>query len=97
MKKQEALKMLKLFELGAVTLASAHLGFDIDSGEGMTEDQAERFYKFVKPLLVTAHNRVKESEEKKAELQSVYLNTAPADLLCYLLKEQFTLQPNQVK
>jgi hypothetical protein len=97
MDKQEAFKMLRLFELGAISMASAHLNFDIESDDGLTETQAEKFHKFVKPLLVKTYERVKGDEKKLAEFQSVYLSVAPADLLCYLLKEQFTSQLSQVK
>jgi hypothetical protein len=97
MDKQEALKMLRLFELGAISVVSAHLDFDIESDDGLTETQAEKFHKFVKPLLVRAYDRVKGDERKLDELQSVYSSVAPADLLCYLLKEQFTSQLSQVK
>ena len=97
MEKQEALTSLRMFELGVISLASAHLGFEIAPDGGLTESQAKKFHKFVKPLLVTAHNRVKGNEEKTAELQSVYLNTMPAELLVYLLKEQFIFESEKVK
>ena len=63
-----------------------NLGFDIDTDK-LTKTQAKKFYKFVTPLLESACKRLEGNQEKLDELEDVYANTMPPDLLAYLLKE----------
>ena len=68
-------------------MASAHLGFDL-TAEPLTLAQAKKFHKFVKPVLVKLHERIKDDDKKVAEFSSVYEGTTPSELLGYLLKEE---------
>lgn len=77
---------LEMFNAGAILTSSAHLGFDIE--EPMTQGQAEKFHKFVLPLISKQYNRVKGDEKKEEEMKNIYLNSSPVEFLKYLLKEE---------
>ena len=85
-KKEIAEMFVAMYNMGAITCASAHLGFDIDADK-LTKIQAKKFHKFVMPLLEGFCKRFEGNQEKMDELEDVYANTMPADLLAYLLKE----------
>ena len=86
-KKEIAEIMISVYNMGAISCASAHLGFDIDADK-LTKVQAKKFHKFVTPLLEKACKRLEGNEEKMNELEKVYTNTMPSELLAYLLKEE---------
>ncbi len=90
MEKQEALRALALYQVGAIHCASAHLGFDI-SADKLTKTQAKKFHKFITPLLAKVCKRMEGDENKLDELERVYTETMPSTLLCYLLEKEFTL------
>lgn len=89
MEKQEAIKALALYQVGAIHCASAHLGFDLYADK-LTKTQAKKFHKFITPLLSKVCQRLEGDEKEMEELVRVYQETMPPTLLCYLLKKEFT-------
>jgi hypothetical protein len=71
---------------GAILMVSLHLGFDIE--EPLTTAQANKFHRFVKPLLENLYEtKLKRDRKKLAEFQSFYDNSTPGELLEYLIKQ----------
>jgi glutaminase len=89
-----ALLTLSMFNAGAITVTSLHLGFDIEGP--LTESQASKFHEFVKPLLVKKYARIKEDKAKVAEFESLYSSTMPDELLTYLLKDELSLLKEEI-
>jgi len=88
MKFEHAQALSDVFLFGAVTVTSAHLGFDLLSPEGLTKRQAKQFHSFILPLIKNTYRRKKDDEAKVKEFEHIYQTLSPFELLEYLLKDE---------
>lgn len=88
-KKEAAEMYVSAFVTGAITLASLHLGFELD--EPLTESQAKEFHRFVVPIMTQYYAQIKEDKEKVRSFQDFYQNSHPIELLTFFLKEKVLL------
>jgi len=82
----ELTEAMTFFEEGAVALASAYLGFRVDGP--LSQGQAEKFHKFVLPIMGRVYGRIKGDSENEKSFKDFYERSTPAEFLLFLLRNE---------